>query len=245
MFNTDIYENQVIGCFMALLFREHGIRHGRMPFEPFGVQLLQQTPEDRCLGDLLISQAKLVRLIEFKRKQNKSRKEREKLAVLRPALQGVENTHLVAISRDVHWYVETDFKIEASSTVVPYLDLENPSGERDLNRFIEEIGEAMVGPGMTDRQLQSLRIYMQALAVCAGESESRKSSGALIIATGNDGRTRYFAVSDLRELAMSPQKVFREHSLRIDRAKELERTQHLMRGQDQDFRPQRGLDLGL
>ncbi|WP_428486462.1 hypothetical protein [Rhodopila sp.] len=241
---NDIYENQVIGCFMTLLVREHGVRYGRAPFEPFGIQLLQQTPDDKPLGDVLISQAKLVRLVEFKRERNKSRKERAKLAVLRPVLQCKENAHLVAISREIHWYIQTNFTVAASSIVVPYLDLENPNGDCDLAWLVEEIGEAMLGPGMSDAELESLQLYMQILATCAGERKPGKRSGALIITSDASGKTQYFPVRDVRELAMTPQQVFREYSMDVQRLK-IEQARHMEHRLDQDLRPNHGPSLGL
>jgi hypothetical protein len=233
----DIYENPVIAGFMALLFREHGIRHGRAPFEPFGFELLQQTPLDQTLGDVLIAQARLVRLIEFKRRRNKSRKERVKLAVLMTALEGAGNVPLVAVSREVHWYVQTDFTMKPNSVVVPYLDLECPSGDRDLERFVQEIGDAMDGPGMRDEELDSLRLYVQALAVCAGDNEAEAGSGGLIIASGSGGATQLYPIHDVRQLAMTPREVFREFELRLEQAQKPELRPEL--------RPERRLDRDL
>ena len=70
----DVLENTVIGTFIFSL----GQAVGLLSCEPIGVELLQQTPLDTSLGDVLIAKATFVRLIEFKRELNKSPKEHAK-----------------------------------------------------------------------------------------------------------------------------------------------------------------------
>jgi hypothetical protein len=107
----DVLENIVIGLFIDWFGFERGIRYGRT-CEPIAIELLQQTPLDTSLGDLLIASSRFVRLIEFKRELNKDDKEFAKLEMLRRALRAPAISHLVSLSRKVHWYVATNFNNE-------------------------------------------------------------------------------------------------------------------------------------
>lgn len=135
----DILENNVIGSFIFGLGRQVEARHGRMPCEPIGVELLQQTPLDTSLGDVLIANAKIVRLIEFKRESNRDAKEIANFQLLCRALNSSHLSHLDAISRKIHWFVQTNFSKTQNSIVVPYLDLKTPSSSLNLAGFIEKL----------------------------------------------------------------------------------------------------------
>src|SRR5215472_14645009 len=104
----DIYENIVIGNFLFGLGAAMGWRHRNQPAPPTSVSLLQQTPLDERLGDVLVENARLIRLIEFKRTTNRRalKKETEKRDRLAKAL---ESGNLQPISRRLHWFVGSDF----------------------------------------------------------------------------------------------------------------------------------------
>jgi hypothetical protein len=217
----DVLENTVISSFIMGLGRAIGVRYGRGPCEPIGVELLQQTPLDRCLGDLLIARARFVRLIEFKRELNKSRKERAKLRLLRTGLQH-QPSQLELLSRQIHWYAMTNFNKEPSSTVVPYLDMEAPKSDRDLAQFVQETEDAMAGPGLTEQELEDLKLYMQAVAKYCGSAKSGGTVGGLLFAVNAQGKASYFPVHDVRELAMSPRLVVeRRMTLKREMAQKL------------------------
>lgn len=63
--SLTLYENIVIGNYLFDL----GVRMAKLrPTLPLvSVNLLQQTPADRLLGDVLLANAGVCRLIEFKR----------------------------------------------------------------------------------------------------------------------------------------------------------------------------------
>src|SRR4051794_36391557 len=94
------------------------------------VNLLQQTPSDRLLGDVLLANAAVWRLIEFKRAGKLTRKERRKLSVLR---NGVSNNNLELdlspLSREIHWYIEIEEPKVLGKPLVsracPYLDFDD------------------------------------------------------------------------------------------------------------------------
>jgi hypothetical protein len=125
--SLKLYENVVIGGYLFDL----GVRMAKLrPDLPLvSVNLLQQTPSDRLLGDVLFANAAVFRLIEFKRAGELTRKERKKLAILQ---KGVINNNLemdlTDLSREVHWYIEIDEPRVLGEPVIsracPYLDFD-------------------------------------------------------------------------------------------------------------------------
>lgn len=208
----DVLENVVIGNFILGFGRALGVRYGTDAMAPIGVELLQQTPLDTSLGDVLIANATFVRLIEFKRELNRSPKERAKLRQLRTALESESTRRFEPISRQIHWYVVTNFNKWPSSKIVPYLDMEAPrEGNRDLARFVQETADALAKSSLSERELQDVSGYMKALAAYCGTSKSGKTTGGLLFAVNAQGRASYTPIRDVRELAMEPQMVLERH----------------------------------
>jgi hypothetical protein len=216
----DVLEATVISNFIFGLGHALGTR--LVPFEPIGVELTQQTPLDPILGDLLIANARFVRLIEFKRELNKSPKERAKLVVLKRLLVTEAYSRLEAISRKNHWYVLTNFNKWQSSVIVPYLDLETPAGDRDLGRFVEETANAVAGPWMTEEELDDWRVYVQRLAEFCGSTRIGRTTGGLLFTVNAQGEAAYFPFRDLLELAMTPRQVVQSRmALKTERKQKL------------------------
>ncbi len=69
------------------------------------VNLLQQTPADKELADVLLEFPGVVRLIEFKQLNNKSKKERARYNLLKAAIGNDKET--IKLSKSIHWFVET------------------------------------------------------------------------------------------------------------------------------------------
>lgn len=122
----DPYENITIGNFIYGLGLTMG-RRCKTDSPPVALNLLQQTPADSTLADVLIQFPGAIRLIEFKRKSNNSPKELLKRERIATELTGRKD--LVSISRSIHWYIETEplpaEKNEWLTTICPYLDLGN------------------------------------------------------------------------------------------------------------------------
>jgi len=221
----DVLENTVIGTFIFSL----GQAVGLLSCEPIGVELLQQTPLDTSLGDVLIAKATFVRLIEFKRELNKSPKEHAKLVVLKRLLLTEAYSRLESISRKVHWYVITNFNKWRSSVIVPYLDLESPVGDRDLARFVQETANALAGPGMTEQESDDLQVYFPQLAEFCGSRQIGGTTGGLLLTVDARGKPAYFPIRDVRELAMTPRQVVESRmTLQRERKQELA-VQHELR----------------
>jgi hypothetical protein len=133
-----LYENIVIGNYLFDL----GVRMAKLrPNLPLiSVNLLQQTPADRLLGDVLLANAGTCRLIEFKRAGKLTRKEMRKLAVLRDGLEkSGSREEAEELSRQIHWYVEIREPRVIGQAVVtracPYLDFSDDPSFIGLNEF--------------------------------------------------------------------------------------------------------------
>jgi hypothetical protein len=104
-----LYENVVIGNFLfALGFHTHRVAPASGTL-PVMINLLQQTPEDKNLGDVLLQLPGTVRLLEFKARSGRKRKERQRQAQLATALSG-DNQHLEAVSARNPLVLESDIK---------------------------------------------------------------------------------------------------------------------------------------
>ncbi|WP_340613910.1 hypothetical protein [Xenorhabdus thailandensis] len=99
-----LYENVVIGNFLYSLGYSLGMSQSEKN-QLSVINLLQQTPADKELGDMLLEFPSVVRLIEFKNSASSLEKEKKRCEQLTVAIG--EHEILKKISREVHWYVET------------------------------------------------------------------------------------------------------------------------------------------
>ena len=105
--------------------------------------MLQQTPLDTRLGDVLVFNSSFFRVIEFKRASNDAAKEHQKLESLSVALGVPKLKALTDVSRRIHWYVKSDTRNSLQMWVVPYLDFPtlescDPCPSMDLKTFVED-----------------------------------------------------------------------------------------------------------
>jgi hypothetical protein len=232
----DVLENIVIGVFIDAFGFERGRRYG-VKCEPIGVELLQQTRLDTSLGDVLIANSRIVRLIEFKREENNDQKEYSKFTLLSRALNGPALSYLIPLSRKIHWYVLTNFNRPESSIVVPYLDFLNPTGDRDLAKFVQELTDDIAGPEMDEQESRDLRQYIQEVAQWAGSSRPPATTGGLLFVVNALGQPQFLFIRDVRELAMTPRLVV-EQRMAQERRIEMEHEYGLRR----ELRRGRGLE---
>ena len=103
-----LYENTFIGSFLYGLGIEVGTSSQERPLVT-GVDLLQQTPLDQSLADLLIKAPDYVSIIEFKRRENRSDKEANKKNWLRRVINASgREEQIAAISRAMHFQVDLE-----------------------------------------------------------------------------------------------------------------------------------------
>ena len=93
-----LYENVIIGNFLYTLGLNIGINKELPKYS--SINLLQQTPADKALGDVLLEFPGVVRLIEFKNKKSDKEKEKTRLKLLEMALSGEDK--MIDISRLPH-----------------------------------------------------------------------------------------------------------------------------------------------
>ncbi|WP_244135400.1 hypothetical protein [Burkholderia vietnamiensis] len=195
-----LYENIVIGNFLyALGFAVRARRPSEVTAS--AINLLQQTPADTLLGDLLLEFPGVVRLIEFKAEDNRASKERGRHRKLSAGLEG--NPELQAVSRDVHWYVETASSAEHGvlARVVPYLDaFPREKAKRDrLETFIERLAQEVAEDRpriRADREAAYLRWVKMT------QGDGVVGSGGLILVADADGSLHYAQLLDMLEMRL-------------------------------------------
>lgn len=216
-----LYENIVIGNFLyALGFAVRARRPSGVTAS--AVSLLQQTPADTLLGDLLLEFPGVVRLIEFKAEDNRESKELGRHRKLSAGMSG--KVDLQAVSREVHWYVETAPSTEhgVAARVVPYLDaFPREKTKRDrLETFIERLAREVAEErprARADREAA----YLQWVKRTQGDG--MVGSGGLILVADANGTLHYAQLLDMLEMRLSHRQWIELHHERRDRELTLER----------------------
>ncbi|WP_321938087.1 hypothetical protein [Burkholderia cepacia] len=194
------YENIVIGNFLY----SFGLAIGQISaadVRPMCINLLQQTPMDRALGDLMFANAGVTRLLEFKRSKNDSEKEEAKRVILSRTLS--DDAYMQAISREIHWYIETsEDAASLVSRVVPYLDF---ADKRVVGTTIENFTNraALDSASKTiDAETRAAyEEYINLVAVSHGGLQG--ASGGLIVNYSKEHGIRYVPVADIRDLLLN------------------------------------------
>jgi len=228
---ADIYENIVIGNFLFMLGHAVGNIPKNGKPSVLSVNLLQQTPMDKTLGDVLMESSHFVRLIEFKRTQNKSNKEESKLELITGVLQEEGNKHLLEVSRKIHWYIEAELKENAfKSWSVPYLDFLKPNNHNfNIDQFIKSIVEEMTTARLSKNERNLFKEYI--VKISNLQVSSGSSSGGLALWMDETGGLNYLPVSDIRHLSYTIENILeKEAELSVHRQRLIERQLELERG---------------
>lgn len=204
-----LYENVVIGNFLYGLGFALGsqLKSGQLPSM---VNLLQQTPDDKRLGDLLMAFPGTVRLIEFKTEANKSKKEAGRHQFLSRIFSEKldELPDLPSTSRRVHWYIETAPLPDAAlkARIEPYLDAfgdgarQRPKSTERFQNFIEELATGILQNRSTENA-KADRDYIDLVRLAQGPEET--GTGALVLVAGSGGALHFAALQDLMDLNLS------------------------------------------
>lgn len=233
-----LYENIVIGNFL------YGLGFAisqRIPSKPFPaiINLLQQTPDDTFLGDLVMTFPGVLRIVEFKQRSNNDKKEPERHKRLLDAINS--DPRKTATSREVHWFVETA-PTEKSfvSRIVPYLEA-YPRGplQHDFTQFINVTADAAVR-GESNVSEDDLRQYLDLLAGCHGSGKI--GSGGLVVKVSRDGSIGYVGLESFREILLKREAVINK-ILEQERALEAAQDIQLDRQQRQNTKNQ-GREMG-
>ncbi|EKS9844572.1 hypothetical protein QDD82_005426 [Burkholderia cepacia] len=210
-----IYENVVIGNFLYALGFAIRARQ-QVQSMPSVVNLLQQTPSDMLLGDLLLQFPGVVRLLEFKVDENQSNKERARHAALSNALSA--DPTMGSVSRRVHWYIEAGLSEKESLAVraVPYLDAyprTKPRGR--FEPFIEALADEVVDGRSMKGDADADMEYIRWVKRLQGEGEV--GTGGLLLVANADGSLHYAQLLDLLELRIEHRMWIELHEQRLER----------------------------
>lgn len=192
----DIYENVIIGNFLFGLGLKVGWNSGGQALDPLCINLLQQTPCDESLADLMLASSRICLLVEFKRmRTDDSVGERAKRNRIE---QVVSRSGMVAFSERVHWYIETDFTAQHSvNRVVEYLNFNTPRLGKSFLEFIDEVADRAASQAEDGDDRQQFKHYLQLVAkACGGETGS---SGGLLVSVTASGQLKYIVLHDMRK----------------------------------------------
>ncbi|MDV7339188.1 hypothetical protein RYZ26_06265 [Terasakiella sp. A23] len=194
----DIYENIVIGNFLVGLgyeIRELGNELG------VSVNLLQQTPMDTEIGDILIQGLKSLVILEFKRHESSSDKETQKVDALKDALHSERNRDLQPVSRSIHWYIESENRDESFTChASPYLDYKENLSDIALDKLVKKVAKSIVNPPADANWTQLCISYLDLLRTLY---KKRKTSSGALIFFASDSGFKYLAVSNFSDLSKS------------------------------------------
>lgn len=194
-----LYENVAIGNFLYGLGFAVGKRVEGRDF-PSVVNLLQQTPDDQLFGDVLIRAPGMLRIFEFKQRDNKDAKEPERHAKLSTSLAGKES--LTRISRIVHWFVETaPGEKNFFSRIVPYLDAyPKTPGQHDFAAFVNATADAVVG-GADPIAQADMANYLAHLLLL--HKSGSVGSGGLVVKMSETGELHYAELTSILDLILT------------------------------------------
>lgn len=168
------------------------------------LSLLQQTPLDTMLGDLLADFGGTVLLYQFKRRTGDHKEEAVKAEKLRIVLE--RSQALSEVSRATHWYVvleEAAVNADISIHVSPYADIGTGSSGRPvpLSVYVDRLAAHIL-----DESIERPReVYVQAYLrmVAALNNFDSANTGGFVLAVKTDGSIQYTLLADIRELAIS------------------------------------------
>ncbi|PVZ41040.1 hypothetical protein [Pseudomonas sp. CC120222-01a] len=235
-----LYENITIGNFLFSLGYSIRDKQRASGLGAAGsVNLLQQTPADQLLGDVLVKFSGVVRLLEFKAEGADLRKERGKHAGLK---QIINDLGLAEISREVHWYVETKATADTLGLLtVPYLDAfprdHHPRSGR-LEALVQSTAEA-IATQQTRFSGAQINQYLLAIKTVSGKAAS--GTGGLLLLAEPGGVLKFAPLEDMLELNMNHRDWVMERIARAERSHEL----LLRQEQEKELAKQMTYDRGL
>jgi hypothetical protein len=209
-----LYENVAIGNFLYGL----GFAVAKRVKEqhlPSIVNLLQQTPDDPLFGDVLIRAPGVLRIFEFKQRDNTDSKEPKRHAKLVRNLTGQGD--LIRISRHVHWFIETaPAEKTFFSRIVPYLDAyPKQPGQHDFAGFVNATADAVAGGSEALSQADIAKYLAHLLLL---HKSGTVGSGGLIVKMSETGELHYAELTSILDLILTRESVLEQH-------KQLELTQ--------------------
>lgn len=236
------YENIVIGNFLYALGLMVG-QESSGAVRPMCINLMQQTPLDQRLGDLMVANQGVTRLLEFKRSKNDSTKEETKRQLLQRTLG--DDQQMLAVSREIHWYIESsESTSNFVSRVVPYVDFfdEELLGST-MEEFTSSVASDAVSKVIDDATRASYEAYLATVAVANGGLQG--ASGGLVVNLSREHGLRYVLVADVRDLLLDHGLVRKAYFEQVPQTTiELER-ERAVRGHSLSLKKSLDLDRGM
>jgi hypothetical protein len=195
-----VYENIIIGNFLyGLGFAVRARRSSGLTTSV--INLLQQSPADHLLADVLLEFPGTVRLIEFKENNNRSPKEKARHKVLCSGI-GAENSRMQSISRTIHWYVELGLvgNLNMEGCIVPYLDAFPQTPRKDrLESFISQLADE-VAHGRSTITPEEASTYLKWVMLMQGAG--KLGTGGLLLTATPNGTLAYAPLVDISDLRL-------------------------------------------
>ncbi|MDR6935700.1 hypothetical protein [Luteibacter sp. 3190] len=199
----DLYENTLIGTFLYGLGIEMGTRLGGAAVVS-GVDLLQQTPLDQSLGDVLIKAPRHFRLFEFKRATNRDPKEAEKRSHLLMAMDKAPNGKaLFDTSRAIHSLVRidqvelTNRRLETKLAERAYVGGE--LGACTIPELCRRTAHAMLAAD-GEPNARQCDAYLRLLADVSGRLKHPTGGGGTLLVAARDGIVEYAHVAQISDI---------------------------------------------
>lgn len=190
-----LYENITIGNFLFALGYSLRDKQGRNLLAG-SINLLQQAPADQLLGDVLLKFTGVVRLIEFKAEGASLSKEKARHTALSIAIQ---EQQLEAISREVHWSIETKATEKTLGLrVVPYLDA-FPRPREPKVKLLEDFISTLAADITTQNTAYTgdqINEYLSWVRRTQGKGEV--GTGGLLLLAEPGGLLRFAPLTDLQ-----------------------------------------------
>lgn len=200
----DLYENTLIGSFLYGLGVEVGARAGESPLAA-SVDLLQQTPLDNSLADVLIAAPRFFCLLEFKRVQNASSKEGHKQDALREFLSRHPDAEtLTQTSIAIHHHVQIGYagslpEGSPTLTVSPYIG--GRGRPTSLPSLCGETAKIMRNPPTTPTP-DDCSAYLRLLTRTQGRLKRGSGGGTTLLVAVRQGLLEQAHVPDLRDFGL-------------------------------------------
>jgi hypothetical protein len=239
----DLYENTLIGTFLYGLGMEVGARAGERGVAS-GVDLLQQTPLDQSLADLMIQSASAIRLVEFKRAKNNDPKEKQKLNALRLYMyRHPEPEPLARTSVEIHRLVE--IHPAESETILPRTTLHErayfggPSSVSTIPELCATTAIALTTPTRGPSIADCAR-YLGVLAQLSAAVKRPTGGGGTLMVAMRDGIVGHAHVNDISDIFQTQRDL-----IRLEKEREAAREQAIERWHErQTARERADRDVG-
>lgn len=223
---VEPHENVLIGNFLYMLGLMIGARSGgHIP--PGCVNLLQQTPNDKLIGDILAEFDGAVRVIEFKRSTADRTKEISKLTLLETGL--TTRPHLRSTSEEIHWYIETTkpTSVDINTRVRPYLHLRTPSHKAStvlLSFICDFVTDIFNDEPLDQANRKLIKEYLDLLPKVNGSKTT--SAGGLIVSASKGLGIQYLAARDFRELGLTLEALQKDYAHELGVQKQITKELH-------------------